>query len=61
MLWTREMGWSTPRDGHFTLPHRDIIFWDPENRGAGANPAIGFGQTVLPTTASAVMTLRFGF
>jgi TonB-linked SusC/RagA family outer membrane protein len=61
MLWTREMGWSTPRDGSFTLPFRDITFWDPENRGAGANPNIGFGQTVLPPTASAVMTLRFGF
>jgi len=61
MLWTREMGWSTPRDGHFTLPYRDIVFWDPENRGAGNNPSTGFGQTVIPTTSSAIMTLRFSF
>src|SRR5262249_40045468 len=61
MLWTREMGWNTPRDGHFTLPFRDIVFWDPENRGAGANPAIGFGQTVIPPTSSAVLTLRISF
>jgi TonB-linked SusC/RagA family outer membrane protein len=61
MLWTAEMGWDTPRDGSFRLPHRDIVFWDPENRGTGANPSTGFGQTVIPTTASAVMTLRFSF
>jgi TonB-linked SusC/RagA family outer membrane protein len=61
MLWTREMGWSTPRDGSFSLPYRDIVFWDPENRGSGANPSTGFGQTVIPTTASAIMTLRLSF
>jgi hypothetical protein len=61
MLWTAQNGWSTPRDGSFSVEHRDIVFWDPENRGAGANPAIGFGQTVIPTTSSAVLTLRFTF
>jgi TonB-linked SusC/RagA family outer membrane protein len=61
MLWTREMGWDTPRDGSFRLPWRDIVFWDPENRGAGANPSTGFGQTVIPTTSSAILTLRLSF
>jgi TonB-dependent starch-binding outer membrane protein SusC len=61
MLWTEQMGWDTPRDGSFRVKNRDIVFWDPENRGAAQNQSLSFGQTVIPPTSSAIMTFRVSF
>jgi hypothetical protein len=61
MLWTGHYGFDTPRDGR--VPQvREIggeWTWDPEMRSTGQ--LAGDFQTVLPPTASAVMTLRFSF
>jgi hypothetical protein len=61
MLWTKEHGWGTPRDGHILVPvgGRSMITWDPEVRSTG-QAATGY-QTVLPPTASATMMLRISF
>jgi TonB-linked SusC/RagA family outer membrane protein len=61
MLWTAEHGWDTPRDGSVRVPlaNRSMITWDPEVRSTG-QAATGY-QTVLPPTASAIMSLRLSF
>ena len=61
MLWTGHYGFDTPRDGR--VPQvREIggeWTWDPEIRSNGQ--IAGDYQTVLPPTASVVMSLRFSF
>ncbi|MND07523.1 hypothetical protein D3C83_295510 [compost metagenome] len=59
MLWTAQHGWNTPRDGHVREPLANMIVWDPEVRATGQT-AVGY-QTVLPPTASLLMTLRLTF
>jgi len=59
MLWTAQHGWNTPRDGHVREPLANMITWDPEVRATG-QAAVGY-QTVLPPTASLLMTLRLSF
>jgi TonB-linked SusC/RagA family outer membrane protein len=59
MLWTAQHGWDTPRDGHIRESLANMIVWDPEVRGTG-QASVGY-QTVMPPTASAIMTLRLNF
>ena len=59
MLWTAQHGWDTPRDGSVFEPIAHMITWDPEVRATG-QAAVGY-QTVLPPTASLMMTVRLGF
>ncbi len=59
MLWTAQNGWSTARDGSVREPLANMIVWDPEVRGTGQS-SVGY-QTVMPPTASAVLTLRLSF
>jgi TonB-dependent SusC/RagA subfamily outer membrane receptor len=59
MLWTKQHGWNTPRDGHVNEPLANMIVWDPEVRAVG-QAQVGY-QTVMPPTASATVALRFSF
>jgi hypothetical protein len=59
MLWTAQHGWNTPRDGHVRESLANMIVWDPEVRANG-QASVGY-QTVMPPTASAIMTLRLNF
>ncbi len=59
MLWTAQHGWNTPRDGHVRESLANMIVWDPEVRANGQS-SVGY-QTVMPPTASAVLTLRLNF
>ena len=59
MLWTAQHGWNTPRDGHIREPLANMLVWDPEVRGNG-QASVGY-QTVMPPTASAIVTLRLNF
>jgi len=59
MLWTAQHGWNTPRDGSVRESLANMIVWDPEVRGTG-QASVGY-QTVMPPTASALLTLRLSF
>ncbi|HKJ02712.1 MAG TPA: hypothetical protein VJ997_09660, partial [Longimicrobiales bacterium] len=59
MLWTKEEGWGTPRNGSITVPLADMIAWDPEIRATGQ--LSNNYQTVMPPTASLTVTLRLTY
>ena len=59
MLWTKQDGWKTSRDGLIHLPIANQHVWDPEIR---ANGQLSNGyQTILPPTSSFTATLRLTF
>ncbi len=59
MLWTKEEGWGTPRNGSITVPLADMIAWDPEVRATGQ--LSNNYQTVMPPTASLTFTLHLTY
>jgi len=59
MLWTKEEGWDTPRNGSIRIPLGNMLIWDPEVRST-AQLANNY-QTVMPPTASLVMTIRLQY
>jgi TonB-dependent SusC/RagA subfamily outer membrane receptor len=59
MLWTGQMGWGTPRDGHVIVPLGNGRVWDAETRGTG-DLSTGY-QTVMPPLGSFQATLRMSF
>ncbi len=59
MLWTKEEGWGTPRNGSITVPLADMIAWDPEIRAMGQ--LSNNYQTVMPPTASLTFTLHLTY
>ncbi|MBV9879952.1 MAG: hypothetical protein JO180_05615, partial [Gemmatirosa sp.] len=59
MLWTAQDGWGTSRDGLVHVPLANQHVWDPEIRAVG-QLSNGF-QTILPTTASVVATVRLTY
>jgi hypothetical protein len=59
MLWTAQMGWNTPRDGHIIVPLGNGVVWDPETRGTG-DRSTGY-QTVMPPLTTGIVTVRMTF
>jgi hypothetical protein len=59
MLWTKQDGWGTSRDGLVHVPLGNQHVWDPEIRAVG-DLSNGF-QTILPPTASFVATVRLTY
>jgi hypothetical protein len=59
MLWTKQDGWNTARDGEISVPLANQHVWDPEIRAVG-DLSNGF-QTILPPTASVTATVRLTF
>jgi hypothetical protein len=59
MLWTKEEGWGTPRNGSIRVPLADMLIWDPEVSSTGelANNY----QTVMPPTASITLSVRLQY
>ncbi|HSJ32859.1 MAG TPA: SusC/RagA family TonB-linked outer membrane protein [Longimicrobiales bacterium] len=59
MLWTKEEGWGTPRNGSIRVPLADMLVWDPEVSSTGelANNY----QTVMPPTASLTLSVRLQY
>jgi TonB-linked SusC/RagA family outer membrane protein len=59
MLWTKEEGWGTPRNGSIRVPLADMMVWDPEITSTG-NLANNY-QTVMPPTASITLNVRLQY
>lgn len=59
MLWTKENGWGTARNGSITLPLAGMTAWDPEVRGTG-QLASNY-QTIMPPTASLTLSVRLSY
>jgi len=59
MLWTKEEGWGTPRNGSIRVPLADMLSWDPEV--SSTDQLANNYQTVMPPTASLTFTVRLGY
>jgi hypothetical protein len=59
MLWTKEEGWGTPRNGSIRTPLADMLVWDPEVTSTGE--LSNNYQTVMPPTASMTLTFRLQY
>jgi hypothetical protein len=59
MLWTKEEGWGTPRNGSIRVPLADMLIWDPEVSSTG-DLANNY-QTVMPPTASITLSVRLQY
>jgi TonB-linked SusC/RagA family outer membrane protein len=59
MLWTAQQGWNTSRDNEIYVDVANQHVWDPEIRAIGSRTN-GY-QTVLPPTASFVVSARLTY
>jgi len=59
MLWTAQQGWNTSRDGEIYVDVANQHVWDPETRAVGSL-SNGF-QTIMPPTASFVVSFRLAY